>query len=134
MKVGFVPTWCISGFGLSRGGFGLAEVRCVYNSLHWFIEAIPFCSKRGVRAHFLMQPSDLCVLLTPPFPILTPRFLSCCQTPFDYSDTAPTHLGGCPFNVRTTNRCTTYVLKHPGYWCIRVWKVAPSRGCGQADA
>ena len=33
MKVGFVPTWCISGFGLSRGGFGLAEVRRVHKSV-----------------------------------------------------------------------------------------------------
>jgi hypothetical protein len=77
MKVGFVPTWCISGFGLSRGGFGLAEVRCVYNSvhcqsfclllvilltiysqLHWFIEAVPlFVPSVVYRAHFLMVRS-----------------------------------------------------------------------------
>ncbi|EDR00299.1 uncharacterized protein LACBIDRAFT_314548 [Laccaria bicolor S238N-H82] len=26
-------------------------------------------------------------------------------------------LGGYPFTCRTTNRCATHVLKHPGYWC-----------------
>ena len=35
---------------------------------------------------------------------------------------------------RATNRRATYTLKHPGYWCIRVWKVAPSWRRGQADA
>ncbi|EDR02122.1 uncharacterized protein LACBIDRAFT_310042 [Laccaria bicolor S238N-H82] len=56
-----------------------------------------------------------------PFPIL------------EYGPNTPP-LVGILFNCRTTNRCATYALKHPGYWCIRVWKAAPSRECGQADA
>ncbi|EDR01752.1 uncharacterized protein LACBIDRAFT_310533 [Laccaria bicolor S238N-H82] len=26
-------------------------------------------------------------------------------------------ISGYPFIGRTTNRCATHVLKHPGYWC-----------------
>ena len=168
MKVGFVPTWCISGFGLSRGGFGLVEVRRVHNS---------------VRCQYFLSRSSSYQLSTPSYIDLLRRYhvvpsvvsivRSCYSTIWRLSSYAffsarnhlicafllhrlsrsslvfqvfishplnirarPQHItiGGCPFNCRTTNRCATYVLKHPGYWCIRVWKVAPSRGRGQADA
>ncbi|EDR09293.1 uncharacterized protein LACBIDRAFT_318716 [Laccaria bicolor S238N-H82] len=113
MKVGFVPTWCISGFGLSRGGFGLAEVRRVHKSLHSFIEAIlaPFCSQRGAFNHlpFLLTVSFVLLAATIQFP------------PFEYSSTAPAHYHWrAPFQLQNNQSLrhiclkVSWVLVYPG--------------------
>ncbi|KIJ97362.1 hypothetical protein K443DRAFT_105811 [Laccaria amethystina LaAM-08-1] len=113
MKVGFVPTWCISGFGLSRVGFGLAEVRCVHNS----VPLVRSCYST------IRRPSSSRLLLFSPVTIEFVRFRALLTLPpsFDYSSTAPAHHDSqVPFHIQNNQSPhhirpkSSWVLVYPG--------------------
>ena len=139
----------------------LVVLLIIYSQLHSFMEAIPatFCSGRGVYSWRTSSHRKILLFHHPALLFLTVAsfFASnnrICEflAPTDaagrdsYSELSfGSHpliiqarvqhimICGYPSIFRTTNRHTTHVLKHPGYCCIWVWKVAPSRGRGQAD-
>ena len=125
MKVDMVSTWCISGFVCLAAGWTSSTRGAFFSRQSFFPKSLPYHLSKEMffqrrffltagrfypgRAHSLIVSSIAIVLLS-----------ATSQESFGgISSYLRKHItiGGYPFIRRTTNRCATHVLKHPGYWC-----------------
>ena len=85
-------------------------VRCLTNYLQQQLSDGDFFSERGV---FNWTGALSYCKFYPHYP-----FVSHLTSILRGHQLVPSHaFHGYPFIGRTTNRCATHVLKHPGYWC-----------------